>query len=69
MGQHAPLIFWDHWSLSVWQLITPHISWPMVWMALSLDIVEATYLLPPLDVPASTKHTMPNTPEKTGGSL
>ena len=61
----ASLIFWaDQVTVCLSIGYSPYFMAHGVEVALSLDIVEATYLLPPLDVPASTKHTMPNSSRK-----
>src|SRR5882724_3072403 len=52
----VPLIFWAN-RVTVHQLIgySPYFMAHSVEAVLLLDIAEATYLLPPLDVPASTE--------------
>ena len=52
----APLVFWAD-QVTVHQPIgySPYFMAHSVEVVLPLDIAEATYLLPPLDIPASTK--------------
>src|SRR5882724_2319448 len=52
----APLVFWAN-QVTVCQLVSysPYFMAHGVEVVLPLDIVEATYLLPPLDVPTTTK--------------
>src|SRR5882724_11696592 len=52
----APLVFWAD-RITVHRPISysPYFMAHGVEVVLPLDIVEATYLLPPLDVPASTE--------------
>ena len=59
----APLVFWAN-QVTVCQSIgySPYFMAHGVEVVLPLDIVEATYLLPPLDVPASTKDLIARSP-------
>src|SRR5882724_8660016 len=52
----APLVFWADRITVCWPIgYSPYFMAHSVEVVLPLDIAEATYLLPPLDVPASTE--------------